>query len=572
MRSNERGPVEWKRRLTRRQFLATTGRVSGSGALAALAAACTRGRATGASPGASGSVQITESVPGPPPVSGGRYGGRVVVGWTDGPNSFDPALGYSLSAWDGITELAFFGGLLAYDGQTGGPAPNLAAAMPQVSSDGTTLVFTLRPGVKFHNGREITAEDFKYSWERTLDPSLASWGASYLSSVVGSQEITKGRVKTLEGVEVVDSRTLKVQLAQPDFTFLNSMCLPVTAPVPKEEVERLGRGFLKTPVGFGPFKVDSYDSPGQRATFVKNEDYFWKGLPYIDEVEFRWGIASQPKILQLQRGDLDIIGDGIPSTAVSQVTANPSTKPLVVFVPVLAERWITLYLSYPPLANQQVRQALNWAIDRNDLTKISYGEATPLGTPFPTNLPEFPRIFQPYGYDPQKARDLLSQAGMPSGFEATLTYSSGDPFPAIAQVVQQQLAAIGVKINLNQVGGNALASLEPKGNLQMTGDEWFLTQPTPADLVNTLLTTGASNNYNGYSNPQVDRLASQAKAEYDETRRNRIYAQIENLVGQDAPWVWLESFNFIAGRATKVANYQYRGELGTYYDRLWLTA
>lgn len=212
---------------TRREFLAVTGLASGTLALAALVASCSSKTSSGQKkPGRVGTV--SGAVPGPGPVTGGTYGGTVRVGWENEPNSLDPALGYNLSAWDAITQVLYFGGLLGFGGQSGSPVANIAQRMPQVSSDGTTLTFVIRPDVKFHNGRAITAEDFKWSWERMLQPSLASWATSYLSSVVGYQDVVKGRTKTLEGVEAPDDRTLRLTLAQPDFTILNALSLPMT--------------------------------------------------------------------------------------------------------------------------------------------------------------------------------------------------------------------------------------------------------------------------------------------------------------------------------------------------------
>jgi peptide/nickel transport system substrate-binding protein len=188
---------------------------------------------------------------------------------------------------------------------------------------------------------------------------------------------------------------------------------------------------------------------------------------------------------------------------------------------------------------------------------------------------DFTPTFQPYGYDPAKAKQLLAEAGYPHGFSATLTISSSDPFPAIAQIVQSQLAAVGVKLSLNQVSSNALSSLEAaaaKGgsHLQLDADDWYEVQPTPADEVNALYTTGASSNYNSYSNSEVDRLAAQARETFDETTRNKLYAQIQQIIGEDAPFVFLESAQWLAGVGKRLHNYQYRGETYTYYDRLWV--
>jgi ABC-type transport system substrate-binding protein len=563
----------------RRGFLRLTGAAGAAGALGAspLLAACgpsTPGGGTG--PVAGKGVRIKEYVPGPQPASGGRYGGTVSVAWSDPPDSFDPALGESLTAWDCITQLIYFGGLMAYDKQFAGPVPNLAAGPPDISSDGTTLTFTIRPDVKFHNGRTIVAQDFKYSWERLLDPKLASWGSSYLASIAGASEVLAGKTRQLDGVQVQGDRTLIVHLTAPDFTILNAFALPISAPVPQEAVEQLGSKFGQTPVGYGPFKITSYDSAAQTARFERNPDYFYPGLPYLDAVEYRWGIDPQIQMLQLQNGTTDILGPGIPSSQAGRVLATPTLRPLAKSFPSPGNFWLTMYpTSAPEFGSQTVRQALNWAIDRPALGRILYQTATPWGAPFPANIADFTRTFQPYGYDPRRAKQMLAQAGYKNGFSVTLTVASADPFPAIAQVVQQQLAAVGVRVTLNQVSSNAEYSLEAGQQaggkkVQLTADSWYMVQPTPADEVDAMYVTKASSNYCGYSNPQVDKLAAQAKRTFDTGARNKLYAQIQQIVGEDAPFIFLASTDWLAGVSKRIQNYKYRGETYSYYDRMWV--
>ena len=565
----------------RRGFLRLTGAAGVLGALGTVGglAGCSTGPASAAAgqtaPG--GGVRIREYVPGPQPVSGGRYGGTVSVVWSDPPNSLDPALGYNLTAWDAITELVFFGGLMAYDKQLGGPVANIAAGPPDVSADNTTLTFQIRPGVKFHNGREIVASDFIYSWERMLKPAMASWATSYLTSIAGANELIAGKAKSLEGVEARGDHTLVVHLSAPDFTILNAFALPFTAPVPQEEVERLGAtAFGQTPVGFGPFRITSYNSAEQTAAFERFDDYMYPGLPYLSGVNYRWGVDPNVQLLELENGSVDLLGPGIPSSQAAYVLANPTLRGLAQQRPSPGNLWLTIYnLDKPPFDNPKVRQALNWAIDRTALGRETYGTYAPWGAPFPEQVADFHPTFTPYGYDPAKAKQLLSEAGYPAGFSAALTVSSDDPFPTIAQVVQAQLGAVGVHLSLNQVSTNALVSLEEAeqsggGHLQLDADNWYEVQPTPADEVDALYVSGASSNYNRYSNPQVDALAARARQEFDEATRNQLYAQIQQIIGEDAPFVFLESALWLAGVGKRLHNYQYRGETYTYYDRLWV--
>jgi ABC-type transport system substrate-binding protein len=562
----------------RRGFLRLTGAaglLSAAGAVGVLSG-CASATQSASQTAPGGGVRIPEYVPGPQPVSGGRHGGTVSVVWTDPPNSFDPAVGYNLTAWDAITELVYFGGLMAYDKQLGGPVPNIAAAPPVLSADNKTLTFTIRPGVKFHNGRDIIASDFIYSWERMLTPALASWATSYLTSVVGANAMIAGKAKHLEGVEAPDDQTLVMHLTAPDFTILNALALPMTAPVPREEVERLGdTKFGQTPVGYGPFRIVSYDSAAQTAAFERFDDYMYPGLPYLDAVTYRWGVDSNVQLLQLENGAVDLLGAGIPSSQAAHVLATPTLAALTQERPSPGNLWLTIYMDKPPFNNPQVRQALNWAVDREAIGRVTYGTFSPWGAPFPAQIAEFTPTFTPYGYDPAKARRLLAEAGYPHGFSAVLTVSADDPYPTIAQIVQAQLGAVGVNISLNQVSSNALLSLEESAQtgatrLQLDTDDWYEVQPTPADEVDALYVTGASSNYNSYSNPQVDALAARARTMFDEAARNKVYVQIQQIIGEDAPFVFLESALWLAGVGKRIHNYQYRGETYSYYDRMWV--
>ncbi len=577
-------PAAWRAapgrggRLDRRGFLRLTGAAGAVGAVGAagpLLAACSSG-GTGYGLNRKTGIQIKEHVPGPQPVSGGRRGGTVKVAWVDPPDSFDPAIGENLTAWDCLTELVYFGSLMAYDEQSGGPVPNLAAGHPVISQDRTTLTFRIRPDVKFHNGSKIVAGDFKYAWERLLAPNTQSWGASYFSSVVSAADVMSGKTTLLEGVEVNGDSTLIMHLTAPDFTVLNALTLPIAAPVPSEEVARLGKAWGQTPVGYGPFKITSYDSAAQTARFERNPDYFYAGLPYLDAVEYHWGVDAQLELLQLEHGNVDIIGDGIPPSGASQVLASPTLRPLAHPTSSPGNLYLTMYPSgVPAFGSRTVRQAMNWAIDKEAVGKITYGTSTPWGAPFPNHLSDFTRTFEPYGYDPHGARQLLAKAGYKDGFSVTLTVSADPPFPDIAKVVQQQLGAVGVDVTLNQVDANALYSLkcaEQKGStrLQMSTDRWYMVQPTAADEVDALYTTKASANYCGYSNSQVDRLAKQAAADFNPVSRNQLYAKIQQIVGDDPPFIFLAATEFLAGVSQRVSNYQYRSETYSYYDRMWV--
>ena len=552
--------------ISRRRFMALAGKTGAVAALGGLAAACQGGETNqGATPSGTG-AQIPEGVPGPGPISGGQYGGRLVAGYSDGWHNFDPAIASGWMEYDS-TQLVFSGGLVAYGGQSGGPVPNLAEAMPDISSDGKTFTFKIRPGVKFHNGREIEAEDFKYSIERMIKHPWA-WGGPYYSSVVGYEAFYSGKAKTMEGFEVPDSRTFLIHLTQPDANIESVVACAFSFPVPREAVERLGKDFTNKPVGYGPFKFESLDEAGQRYVFSKFDDYLYKGLPYLDEVEMRWGMNNDLLLEQVTSGQIDFTGDG-SSVFGRQGAANPSLEQYLAKMQIPMSDWVCLFSNYPPLDNVKARQALNWAVDRSQIERITSGTLVGWGYPFPKTLP-IPHIVEPFGYDLTKAKQLLAEAGVPNGFEATLAMQQGGYWGTLPEFLQQQLAAVGVNVKLDPT--SSITDVQSKRTEPMALTSWYMSLPEASDIIDLAYVTGSSSNYDQYSNPQLDELANQAKAEFDHDKRFAIYAEIEKIIMDNALNLFVSTASVILAKGLQVQNWHMRPEYQTYFDRVWLSS
>jgi len=545
---------------TRRQLLG--GGVAGLGALA-LAGCGGSGKLPSK---LAASTTVAPGVPGPPTGSGVR-GGSIAVAWSAQPNSLDPALGYDLPSWDSICCLTT-ATLLTFVPGSSVPLANAAAGTPEAGADGRTYTIRLRPGVRFQNGRAVTAADYKYSWERVLDPKLASWASSYLLTIEGAEAVTAGKARNLAGVQVLDPMTLRVHLTQPNATFLNILAEPYTAAVPREAVERHGARFGEHIVSTGPFMLTSYNARQQAATFTRNPHYFWKGLPYLDSVTYRWGVDAQAQLLQLENGTIDSIGPGIAPSLVPQVDAQPSLQKFIDKIPLQATRWIAYNVKRAPFDDVRVRQALNWAVDRAQVARVAYGESKPWGLPFPENLPSYHRIAQPYTYDPAKAKQLLAEAGAQQ-VSFTLVIPGDDPWPNLSQIIQQQLQAVGVTMHINQVSESAYESLSTKKDFQAFGNHWYMVQPTALDIITSNFISSGSSNYYNYADPTVDALTNRALATQSNAGQNAIIAQIEQRVAEDAPGLWLASLNFVDGRSPRLRNFHYNAIYGTYYDRLY---
>src|SRR5690606_29448163 len=242
-------------------------------------------------------------------VATAQQGGRAVVSFQVDVSTLDPAIGYDWQNWSIIKSI--FDGLMDYEPGSTNLKPHLAESYA-VSEDGRTYTFTLREGVKFHNGREVVAEDVKYSIERVLDPATQSPGQGFYLSIAGAQEFIDGEADEVVGIRVIDDRTIEFTTSEPDASFLHKLGLNFAHVVPREAVEAAGGDFGHQPVGTGAFRLREWVL-GQRLVLERNPDYFEEGVPYLDELVFEIGVDPNVAFLRLQRGEVDVLGDGIPS-------------------------------------------------------------------------------------------------------------------------------------------------------------------------------------------------------------------------------------------------------------------
>lgn len=549
--------------LNRRSFLA----LGGAGTLALALSGC--GRGTGV---AGGQIEgppsgVAVAAPGPGSVTRGRRGGAVITAWTAEGNSYDAALGYDLHSWEAITSL-LYQPLYQFQGQNGASAPAAAAAMPDISADGTRYVIRLRPDAKFHNGRPIVADDYIYAWRRVLDPATESWAQQYFTLIKGAADVAAGTSTDLPGVSALDTHTLLVELEKPDISFIGQLSQPYSAALPEEEVERLGEQFGRTPVGNGPFMITSYDTKNQRSTFVRNPHYPYPGLPFLDQVVYRWGLEPALQYLQLRNGDVDILGEGLTPSIAARVQGNSDIRDtFTVAIPTLGASWVAINTA--KVTDPRIRQALNWATDRDQLAKYARGLNTPWGAVIPGDEPRYTRTAAPYGYDPDRAGALMRSAGV-ERLRLEFLCNEDDYWLNASQVLQQQWAAIGVDLKVNTVSNAAYWTALENGEADVSGRSYYQVQPTGLDLISDNFTTGASSNYQSYSNPAVDELAADARASLTVEESNRHLAGAEALIVDDAPGVYTGSLRFIAMRAPRVQNYHLRCETGSYYDRMWV--
>ncbi len=493
-------------------------------------------------------------------------GGTITLAFTEEPNSLDAILGYNLPAWQGLMNL--YRGLMIYEGDRA--VPDMADGWPEISADGLVYTFKIKPGLKFHNGREVEAADFKYSLERAIDPKWASWGSNYLLNIKGARDLFTGKSKKVAGIEAPDSYTLRITLTAPDMTFLNLLALPNTWVVPKEEVEKWGTDFGLHPVGTGPFLLQEF-VPGERAVLGRNPDFFHEGQPYLDTVIMYFGIEPATAVLRLEKGELDLLfGDMILATDLERVMADPQYRGWLYQQPTLHTLWLGLNNKTLPLDNRLVRQALNLAIDREKIAGLTGGKGLPLWGIYPSPIPAFDPTFKPYLYDPEAARAKLDEAGLSEGLELELLIGEDPMAETLAQAIRQDLAQVGVKVSIRKVDDAIARRLIAAGKGQIYLNSWHMVQPDPADLINNLYVTNAASNQDFYSNPRVDDLAQQALIEQDRDKRLGLYREIEQILMDDAVHVPLLTSTSFYLHTPRIQGFYARPEYGPLLERMWI--
>ena len=472
-----------------------------------------------------------------------KPGGNIVITYKDDVATLDPAIGYDWQNWSMIKSI--FDGLMDYDPGTTDLRPGLAESYA-VSDDGMVFTFKLRAGIKFHNGRVMTADDVKYSLDRVTNPSTQSPGAGFFGSIKGFDEVSSGAADYLDGVKVLDASTVEITLSRPDATFLHVMALNFASIVPKEAVDAAGDDFGKQPVGTGAFSLGEW-TLGQRLVFNKNPDYWRAGIPYLDSVTFEVGQEPVVALLRLQNGEVDVPGDGIPPAKFQEVMSDPAQAERVVEGGQLHTGYITLNVNTPPMDDVRVRQAINMAINKARIVQIINGRAVPATQPLPPSMPGYTPDYPGYAFDVDGAKALLAEAGHPEGFETELYVMNTDPNPRIAQAIQRDLDAIGVKAaikslaqaNVIEAGGNGTAPMIWSG-----GMAWIADFPDPSNFYGPILgCDGAVEggwNWSWYCNEELDTMATKADSITDPGMvddRMNMWSDVYMGVMKDAPWV-----------------------------------
>jgi peptide/nickel transport system substrate-binding protein/oligopeptide transport system substrate-binding protein len=424
-----------------------------------------------------------------------------------------------------------FDGLVEFD-HTLTISPALAQYWKS-SRDGLTWTFTLRKGVKFHHGREVTAEDVVYSFTRILDPKTRSGAADLFVNIKGAQEFRDGHASRVAGLAALDRHTVQVTLSEAFAPFVSVLAVGHAKIVPSELVEQQGDAFGTRPVGTGPFSFMRWDR-GKEIVLAANPEYF-NGAPKITRLVYRIfpGENFEATYSEFQRGQLE--DSPLPYR---RIQFQPNQ--IHVKRPMFSVRFYGVNRRIKPFDDKRVRQALIYAIDRTAvIDEVFLGRYLPARGILPPGTQGYNPKLRGYAYDPQRARGLLAEAGYPGGrgLPPVAIWSSVKDRVMVEHThLKRYLEAVGFRPEFHyETDWPTFSRLLGDGKLPVFLYAWFADVPDPDNFLAKLFHSRSPRNFFGYANPAVDDLLAHARADTDLLRRVDLYRRAEQLIMDDAP-------------------------------------
>jgi ABC-type transport system substrate-binding protein len=284
-----------------------------------------------------------------------------------------------------------------------------------------------------------------------------------------------------------------------------------------------------------------------------------------------FGIDPSTALLRMENGEVDVLfGDMIPAAEFPQLINDPAYAEWFFEEPSMYTWWLGLNHQMAPLDNLLVRQALNLAIDKEKVARLTGGKGKALWAIYPSTAPGFDPNFKPYPYDPEAAKAKLAEAGLDGSLELELLVGEDPLTVTVAQAIQQDLAQIGAKVSIKQVSDAVEYDMVVAGEGQVYINSWYMIQPDPADLINNLFMCEAGSNQNFYCNPKVDELAMQALGEQDRDQRMQLYREIEEILMADAVQVPLINGISFYMHNPRIQGFYSRSEYGPFFERMWI--
>ena len=481
-------------------------------------------------------TRIEIPTPGPEnPAPGGGVFRRL---WAD-PPTLDPHLTGDTTSAGVVVEI--FSGLVAIDTDLQ-LVPDIAESWT-IDDTGTVYTFTLRDNVTFHNGDKVTAHDFKWSIERAASPSLASHLAdTYLNDIIGASDYIEGNAASIEGVTVIDDRTLQIAIDAPKAYFLAKLSYPTAYVLHRDAVEGGGRNWwVSNAVGTGPFELKEYRI-GERIVLERFDAYYREPRPDVDAINMN--LAGGQSMAMYENDEIDVTGVGLFDLGRVLDPDEPLNRELVVAPPGFSVSYIGMNASTPPFDDANFRRALNHSIDKDLIANEVLAELVkPAYSILPPGFPGYTEDIQGLEYDPDLAREYLAQSQYADPetrprIVITVPGTGGTIGLDLEVIIEMWKQELGIEVEIQQVEwATYLEDLDDRKFQAYAGLGWSADYPDPQDFLDILFHTESGMNHGSYSNTDVDALLEEARTIQDVVRRIELYNQAEQLIVDDAAWV-----------------------------------
>jgi peptide/nickel transport system substrate-binding protein len=482
-----------------------------------------------------------------------KRGGILIVGATDEAASLDPHWQNALARQQRTQNIYSY---LVQADKDLRIQPDLAEKW-EISPDGKTYTFTLRKGVKFHNGRELTSEDVKYSLERIRDPNKASQG--------------KGLMASIDTIDTSDPYIAKVNLKDADSGLLAALASAWGAIVAKEDVDKNGGSLDKADGGSGPYMIDDW-VPNQALKLKRFPDYYDKNVAFLDGITFQVIPEETAIIAQLRSGSVHLtaLKDNKNYQVVKDVPTLDTLRG-----PRLGFDYLDIDNQREPFNKLEVRQALQYALDRDEFLAVCTSGLGQLIGPVPPALKDYaldPKSFPEYKQDLDKAKQLLAQGGVPNGFKTSI-----DIIPQFAtmvtgaQVLADQLKKVGIEVEIKQYEYGVWLDRFNGHQFELA---WNITggNADPDPLLRSRLHSKTGANQNNLTDTEIDKLLDEGKAITDLAKRKEHYDNVQKVLVQKVPQVWMFSSDLIHVMKKSVKGYEshpssfFQGLVSTWLD------
>lgn len=417
--------------------------------------------------------------------------------------------------------------------------PGLAESW-HLSTDGRVYTFRLRPNLTFHNGRKVTSRDVLASWHRALSPKLQSESKIFLSWVEGVEEFLEGKAPAVRGVSAPDDLTVEIRLREPLAFFLYFLAYPEASILPPEAYDEATLR-LKRPIGAGPYRVVEHG--GDRVVMERFEGYWDPTAAHLDRLVFDYSSRDEESLTEALEAGRVHLASNLSNEAVESLLMDPFWQNNTESTVLLNTIFVSIRNDLPPYTSRELRQAMNYAIDREALVgRYVHARSTPARGVLPPGILAYRPDLQGYTYDPERARYLLQKGGFGSGVDLKVAVDQSRVRQAkeFAMIVEM-LREVGIRVETETVSHEAFESLrkvQGKPGLYATG--WYVDYPDPDSFMYTLFhSKGGDTLELHYHNPRFDEIVERARRSLDPEERVALYHEAEDILIEDAPCIFL---------------------------------